>query len=108
MVKRSTRAKPSPSGSVVSHSRPVGSNGLETSADFMERCLSASKGVSNLVPYHKGPMLDVTLNSTVRTSLVRKWAKSRLTFSSWKDALAAAASVIISFYSGIPRSLDSV
>lgn len=90
------------------HSPPVGSNGPETSVDFMERCLSTSEGVSNSVPYHEGPMLDITLNSTVRTSLVREWAKSKLTFSSWKGALAAAASVSISFYSGVPCSLDSV
>jgi hypothetical protein len=51
--------------------------------DFLQQCLSTSER-----------SVDTTLSPTL---LLREWAKSTLTGSSWRDALVAAINVSISF-----------
>ena len=66
------------------------------STDFLQRCLSTPESSA-----------DTTLHSQSTSPLLREWAKSKLTCGSWRDALAAALNVSISFCSGAPRWLDT-
>ena len=71
---------------------------LYFATDFLRRCLSTPKGNGD----RTGDQ------SPSPTPLLREWAKSELTASSWKDALIASLNVSFSFGSGIHHRFDSV
>jgi hypothetical protein len=83
------------------------------SADFTHRSLSAPESdgaaASEAVRHGNAPILHhVTLDSPTATPLLGEWAKATLASGEWKDALAAAVSVSISFFSGTPRGIDTL
>ena len=55
--------------------------------DFLQRCLSTPESG-----------VDTTLRSPSPTPLLREWARSKLTGSSWREALVAALNVSISCF----------
>ena len=57
--------------------------------------------------HNNAPTPHATLNAPTTTPLLKEWAKATLAGRSWEDALVAAASVSVFFYSGIPRGIDT-